>query len=215
MKLVEAKEFVTSLIANDHHFTKLLKIVKVTGEILEENCVYDKNGSKKIASFISKQRNLYSVAKYGGDNIIEIGFNAGHSALIFLIANPKSIIKCFDTCTNKYTKLCFDYLHSVFGYRISLIKGNSKEVYSKFCSNKNKLYDTFHIDGSKDYNISNIDYFNSRSIANVGSVIIWDTSQPHLKSLWEGYKNDKDLMELKLADVTYNPHSIAYFVKIK
>jgi len=215
MKLVDSKEFVTTMIKNEHHFAKLISIVKETGETLENNCVYDIKGSKKTASLFSKQRNLYSISKYGGNNIIEIGFNAGHSALIFLLANPDSVIWCFDICTHKYTELCFQYLNTVFGNRISLIKGNSFKVYTEFAKEQSIAFDTFNIDGSKEFNIANNDYFISRSIAHVRSVIIWDSSQIQLKYLWDGYIRDKDLIKFEPVHIPEHPHSIAFFIKTK
>ena len=90
---------------------------------------------------IYKQLNLYSLGRTA-KNILEIGFNTGHSALLFLISNPESKLTCFDIVSHKYTMPCFEYLNSLFPGRINLIAGDSTITVPEFykvCSNINKF----------------------------------------------------------------------------
>jgi predicted O-methyltransferase YrrM len=60
--------------------------------------------------------------------ILEIGFNAGHSAACFLMANPNVKILCIDINTSSYTLPCFRYLKSIFNDRIYFIESNSNNL---------------------------------------------------------------------------------------
>ena len=62
---------------------------------------------QRIPQLFTKQMNLYKSAMEA-KNILEIGFNAGHSCLLFLLANPESKITIFDICEHKYAKPCFE-----------------------------------------------------------------------------------------------------------
>ena len=95
------------------HINQLLRIVTSTlkndAAKFEGNYFYTHQTFNKSLD-INKQINLMSLAKIETHkNILEIGFNAGHSTLLFLLSHPTSKIYCFDTCQHPYTKLCFDY----------------------------------------------------------------------------------------------------------
>ena len=74
-------------------FENLENICKKTGELVEGNCFTEHlNIDNKIDSLLYKQCNHFSLGKMS-NKIMEIGFNAGHSSLLYLLANSESKIK--------------------------------------------------------------------------------------------------------------------------
>jgi hypothetical protein len=182
---------------NQHHFTNILDIVKQSNEPLEGNYFYKHVTNELDPDLTNKQRNLFSIAKLGG-NILDIGFNAGHSALLFLLAHPDSILYCFDTCEHKYTKKCFEYLTKQFPNRLSLHEGESMVTVGGF-RRKNIYFDIIHIDGSHEYAKNNLDFFNSRIMTHNNAIIVWNgLHKLGILDLWEGYKKDKLIKEFHL-----------------
>jgi hypothetical protein len=198
MELLTLSEFHKIIDCNKHHFDKLIEIVKSTGESLEGNCMYFHNSFSLLSSinnnYENKQRNIMSVAfKY--NRLFEIGFNAGHSALLMLLSNPDLQLDSLDICDHKYTKLCFDYIQKQFPGRIRLIELNSLQIQEHL--SRTEPYDVYHIDGNHEYNIANVDFFNCHEHAKKDSIIIWDDTQlTHIQQLWDGYKNDNHVEEI-------------------
>ena len=213
--IISEEDYIHIMNENNHHIKNLFNIIQETGEILEGNCFYEHLTYNVLPDLLPKQRNLYSVAQSSGDKILEIGFNAGHSALIFLLANPNSFIYCFDICEHKYTRPCFQYLYENFGQRLILIEGNSNNTIPKFTNeNEDTLFDLLHIDGSHDLKTANIDFFTSLRIAKHKSIIIWDDVEiPVLTNLWNGYIKDKHIIPLNLLPTPRYAHAFGYVNK--
>ena len=57
--------------------------------------------------------------------MLEVGFNAGHSATLALIANPTLEYHALDLCQHNYTRRCFQLLMFRFPGRVSLTCGDS------------------------------------------------------------------------------------------
>ena len=183
------------------HINQLLRIVKSTlnndTTQFEGNYFYTHQTFDKSLD-INKQINLMTLAKIENHkNILEIGFNAGHSTLIFLLSHPTSKIYCFDTCQHPYTKLCFEYLSVNFPGRLELIEGKSVEQLSGFkLKNKDLICDIIHIDGDHEISNANGDFFHTLSYANFKSFLIFnDTHLAWLKMLWDGYIRDLHLKD--------------------
>jgi predicted O-methyltransferase YrrM len=199
---------------NKHHLDKLKEIILSTGETLEGNIFYEHNTFKEL-DFFNKQVNLFSSAR-NKKHILEIGFNAGHSTLLFLLASPDSIVYCFDICEHKYTEKCFEYISSQFPNRIKLFKGDSRKTIPDFTTenNNNIIFDVIHIDGSHDFNIANCDFFNTLKLVKYKSILIFDdTDLPHIKFLWDGYVKDKHIKQLDILPVKTHKHFIGYYLK--
>ncbi|MDA9982003.1 hypothetical protein N9H39_04565 [Gammaproteobacteria bacterium] len=101
--IVSEEEYVSTITRYEVHIENLDSIVIQSGALLEGDCFYQTMTPVKRSELLPKQRNLFSVARVG-DRIMEIGFNAGHSELLFLLANPCSKITCFDLCTHSHIK---------------------------------------------------------------------------------------------------------------
>jgi hypothetical protein len=187
----------------------ILKLVKNSGEpLMEGSCFYQhQTQDTRIAHLFTKQYNLYSASKEA-KNILEIGFNAGHSCLIFLNSNPYSQITVFDICEHKYTKPCFEYLSSLFPGRLTLIEGDSTiTVPSWKEKNPSAKFDLIHIDGAHDPVIADKDFNNCYTIAT--DKIIWDdTQEPVLRSLLDSYIEKKLVEEVKIEETYVYKHAI-------
>jgi len=150
---------------------------------------FDPEPSKK-----NMQRNMMTLARKSKE-ILEIGFNMGHSSLFMLVANPECKIYCFDICQHPYTEHCFNYLESKFSGRLTLYKGDSRETVGRL----EKKVDLVHIDGCHEWMIANLDFFNSYGKCRTGGYIVFDDlwSAP-LRGLWEGYISSGMIREVKL-----------------
>ena len=208
--IILESEYLSIISQNQHHIDNLLNIINSYEETLIRNCFYTDNTTDINKDLFYKQRNLFSIAKAGGNNILEIGFNAGHSCLLFLIANPHCHIHVFDNCEFLYMKPCFQYLIDNFGERMTLYTDSSIYSISLFKGNIKKTFDIFHIDGSSENNISNIDFYLCLDMARDKSILIWG----HFHSqLFDGYIADRHILEFELLHTPIYSHRLAYFIK--
>jgi hypothetical protein len=145
-----------------------------TGENIEGNCFTYHLKSKKAHELIPKQNNL---AKFSTlcNYILEIGFNAGHSAAIFLENNKNLKLHCIDIGEHKYVNKCYDYLKEKYGDRVELTIMNSKDLI-KLGSEYYKKFDGIHVDGGHQNNLYIFDLLSCfRFMADKALVIIDDT----------------------------------------
>merc|ERR1719515_691716 len=56
-------------------------------------------------------------------NICEVGFNAGHSAMLFLLSNPRVKVYSFDLGLHPYTTPATALLSAQFPGRFEFVKG--------------------------------------------------------------------------------------------
>lgn len=209
--IISREEYIKILQDNNHHFQNLLDIINKSGDNLEGNCFYEHLTVNSRDELLPKQQNLYSIAKVG-NKILEIGFNAGHSALLFLLSNPEAHLVCFDICWYKYTQPCFEYIRDNFKGRIELICGSSIYTVQSFINtNPGKTFDILHIDGSHDTTIANIDFFSCFELARNNSVIIWDDVElPHLEALWNGYIASSLVIPFDMLQTPMYRHAFGY-----
>jgi hypothetical protein len=195
---------------NQVHFDKLEQIVRQCGEALEGNCMYQQGTFIKLPGLINKQRNLMTVSR-AVTTALEIGFNAGHSALFMLLGNPNLKLLVIDICWHKYTKLCYEYIDSIFPGQVKLIDSNSNEA---LCSLSGSPYDLYHIDGSHLDYIANADFFLVRRHARHGSIIIYDDVElEQLNKLWVEYKKQKYVQEFYLLPTYVYGHAFGLMIK--
>jgi len=178
-------EYRSVMLKASKHLVNLLNIVMSEKEFLEDG-IMNRHCSSNIRLNL-RQVDLYVLSKLSS-NILNIGFNAGFSTLIMLIANPNAKITCVDICEYKYTEKCFEYLNSAFPSRLSLLKGKSSTVIIP--SNFQTKVDLININGSYERLITNIDFWLSRSVCTPKAYIIWNSLEYHVGlSLWLGYVN--------------------------
>jgi hypothetical protein len=165
--------------------TDLLPIIKTRGEGLEGNIFMYHLTTDYTNDFFDKQVNLILAAKKQISVALEIGFNAGFSALLMLLANDSIKITCVDICDHSYTKPCFKKLKEMFNDRIDLIPGDSTIVLPTLINNK---YDLIHIDGCHIVGIAESDIQNSLKMCKSGTILIMDdTERKDLMDLWIKY----------------------------
>lgn len=150
---------------------------------VEGNVIYLHPFNAKAAPFhqeyFEKRENLWNLAQTRFD-FLEIGFNAGHSALIMLLANPNAQLMCFDLCYHEYVIPCFKILNKYFP-QIKLCYGDSQHNLPAFIKeNPNVKFDLIHIDGSHESNIVNSDYESAKKLSTPETVIVFDdaTAKP-------------------------------------
>jgi hypothetical protein len=134
------------------------------------------------AEFKNKRRNLtlFALTK---NNVLEIGFNAGHSALLMLTANPNLVYTAIDLGCNPYVDECYAFLKSVFGGRINLIKGNSLTALPELLE-QNTSFDGYIVDGDHTVEVTYSDLLNITKYAKDGSMLCFDDSEvPELRIL--------------------------------
>ena len=172
------------------HLDELLKIVKAQGEPLEGNIFYTHHmqnpGDVLVKNYLPKRLSLAAFAM-AHNNIMEIGFNAGFSALLMLTANPNLHLVYVDICEHSYTLPCYDYLYSVFGNRIQLVQGDSTKV----LVNALTIYPQitgYIIDGGHSLPVAEQDLQNVLQYANKNAVLCFDDSDfPELRLMLDIY----------------------------
>ena len=207
----EYHEWLLATDSNWHKQKVLDEIVKKSGEIIEGDCIHEhQNINSRPTALKNKQLNLISAAR-NASNALEIGFNAGHSALLMLLANPDLKLTCFDDLSHKYSQKCFDYLKYNFRDRITLVAGNSTDTVPKHNSTTPSEYDLIHIDGSHVPEIAEADLANTYPRLQQFGTLIWDDVQcPKLNHIIQLNVNGGRLIEHQVYPTLLYPHRIFF-----
>ncbi|HTR14443.1 MAG TPA: class I SAM-dependent methyltransferase [Roseiarcus sp.] len=107
-------------------------IVERTGEVLEGNIFYADGKEPFVESdpevdLAPARRNVWRAARFK-QRMLEVGVNAGHSALLALSSNPRLQYYGVDIMSHAYTVECVDFLKGEFPGRVHLFPGDSREV---------------------------------------------------------------------------------------
>ena len=105
--------------------------------------------------------------------VMEIGFNGGHSAELFISSNPNVELVSFDIGHHDYLKHGKAFIDSKYPNRHTLIIGDSLQTVPEY-SKKAKPFDIIFIDGGHDYPIAYGDIVNCRSLAHMHTIVIMD-----------------------------------------
>jgi hypothetical protein len=127
-------------------------IVGASGETLEGNLFYadgeDRFAGRPPAEDLAPaRRNLWRAARFK-ERLLEVGVNAGHSALLALSSNPKLEYYGVDIVSHRYTIDCVDFLKGEFPGRVHLFPGDSREVLPWLAGRSRDLgFDLYCVDG--------------------------------------------------------------------
>ena len=129
-----------------------------------------------------QQETMWQLAKTEGvSNIMEIGFNCGHSAAILLDANPTAHVTSFDIGWHNYISIGKEFIDAKFPNRHTLILGNSLTTVPEYAANRvdskstdKQCFDIILIDGGHEYNVAKADVLNCRNLANNKTLVILD-----------------------------------------
>lgn len=178
-------------------FEELKQTVESTREPLEGNLFYY-NKSWTFDKSPNRRYNLIQSARES-THMLEIGFNAGHSTVLALLANPSLKVTSVDICEHKYTEKCASIVGDRFGDRFTFIKGDSMRVLPHKSKNKGgELFDLVHVDGNHSTKYANMDVYNSLKLCDRFAQVIFDDFQKdHLKELWRKYVQDIGIIHPK------------------
>tara|TARA_R100000234_G_C4998729_1_gene179301 strand:+ start:1365 stop:1991 length:627 start_codon:yes stop_codon:yes gene_type:complete len=170
-------------------------------EELEGNCFYEhkQKGVVRNAQSVRAMRNNLKTLGSKAKNILEIGFNAGHSAVLFLHDNPNAKYVGVDIGRHEYTVPCFLYLKKHFNMELEI--GNSREVLKNY---KTSIpFDLIHIDGGHGKDAALADLLLCKKYSNENTLIILDDTStiPHVKKLAELLIDSKYIKEIKMNDI--------------
>jgi hypothetical protein len=165
----------------EDHVAALEGIIRATGEILEGNCVYTHQTLTRDPMLDSKRRNLARAGE-GQRYIAEIGFNAGHSALLFLAAShPESHHVFFDLGEHTYTRPCAEAIQVWHPEKkIHMVYGDSRVTIPRWIqANPGALgrFDVVHVDGGHTLDCATSDMFAAYMLTKPGGHIIVDDIQ--------------------------------------
>lgn len=148
------------------------KIVKEIKEPMEGNCLYQHHSNFKFHRDNKEalRQNIYTLCKQS-KSILEIGFNAGHSAALYTYANPEIIIRSFDLCSHKYSKPCGELLARTLS-DFKLIPGDSRETLRDY--NEAPAFDLIHIDGGHGYSAAKSDLYECKKFSTKETILIFD-----------------------------------------
>lgn len=174
--------------------------VRTSGVPLHGNLFYihDDTTNRMAEAFQGKRMDFCDFVM-NSDCIVEIGFNAGHSALLGLTANQDIIYRSVDI-GQPYSIACFDVLKARFGDRIDLTVGDSldvipriKEIYPEISGRIG-----WFIDGDHSYEYCKQDLDNVLFFAdNDDLIFIDDTNQRDISKLMNEYLSNNIIRMVK------------------
>jgi predicted O-methyltransferase YrrM len=189
-------------------------IIQSSGEPLEGNCVYYHNTLRRFDQLQNKRTNLITAAMYNnkpGSKICEIGFNAGHSAALFMIHAPNAEFLFFDLGEHAYTKPCYDYLRNKFpDIQSKMVLGDSRLTLPLWIQSFHSQLGTFdlvHVDGGHSESCAVNDLAAAIMLVKKGGIVIVDdTNDPMIRSFYEMWERTgvlERMPQLETPDNTY------------
>jgi len=199
-----------------HHYLRdLEQIILDSNSSLEGNSFYVHASLTEYPDLYTKQVNLFWCGKQATHKICEIGFNAGHSAMLFLLGRDESPLNftVFDIGHHSYTKPCLNYLQSQFqNVNFEYIEGDSTQTMPAWIAANPEhvgTYDVVHVDGGHSEHCILNDMRNADVLVNHGGIVIVDdTNMHHINRQVDVYLESGNYMELPVLKTIGYPHRI-------
>ena len=171
--------------------------VKSHNEILEGNYFYHHNSADLTAHpdpSRKEKRIRLGKSSRGAKSCLEVGFNAGHSALLVLAADRRIKYLGVDIGAHSYTKSAAEILARHFGSRFDFIQGDSSIVLPELVT-QNKKYGLIHIDGGHTQSQCLADLRNAIQVSRPFStrILLDDAQAQPIKDAYEELVNDSIL----------------------
>ena len=134
-----------------------------------ENSIENKGQAKKLIELCNK---------YNCKNVMEIGFNAGHSADLFLSINENIKLTSFDIGLHKYVNYGKKFIDNKYPNRHSLILGDSKKTIPDFYKyNSSAKFDLIFIDGDHSEIGAISDLLNCKKLSHSQTIVVMDDTR--------------------------------------
>tara|TARA_Y100000389_G_scaffold44671_1_gene39368 strand:- start:3830 stop:4423 length:594 start_codon:yes stop_codon:yes gene_type:complete len=138
----------------------------------EKNITNFEGYSQQVKGQVEFLRNIVNDESI--NNVMEIGFNAGHSAELFLSSNKNINLVSFDIGEHKYVNLGKEFIDKTYPNRHTLIIGNSLSTVPEYFKKENKKFDLIFIDGDHNYNVAKGDILNCKNLAHDKTIVVID-----------------------------------------
>jgi len=154
---------------------------------------------------INRVKNICSyVLNKNVKNVLEIGFNAGFSSLLMLMANPNLKVISVDIGMHGYTVPCYNEMKTLFGDRITLVIGDSMVALPPI----NEKFDVINIDGGINMELVVNDTIHSYRLAKSKSILIMNNI--NMNMIWYKYKELLGLKKLNVYTYQSDNFDVAY-----
>jgi len=187
------EEFISDVMTA--HLIELNKICGNSGTPLEGNLFY-KHHTPNIETLdmpdarrVQKRRN-FCRAIGGKKNLLEIGFNGGHSALLALSCSPNLRITCVDIGRNSYVNPCANYMKENFQQRFEIIIGDSRDIIPELSLFSDQRFDIIHIDGGHGVKNCLADTANALALRSPGvprHILLDDTNATQIFEIYQRF----------------------------
>ncbi len=136
----------------------------------------DKNYGQEGGSFGFPEQQIWYkelFAKSDFKTAMEIGFNTGHSADVFL-SNSNCNLYSFDIGEHGVVNIGKDYIDKKHPNRHNLILGDSRKTIPEFAETTDIKFDFILIDGDHSYEGATSDIINCKKLANEKTILVID-----------------------------------------
>ena len=182
---------------------------------LEGNCFYHHGGITEFPELYTKQLNLFWCGKQAVENVCEIGFNAGHSAMLLLLGRDNTPLNftIFDIDHHPYTQPTYNYIKSKFSHvNFEFVKGDSTIIMPEWINSHSELmykYDVVHVDGGHSEHCISNDMKNADLLVKPnGIVIVDDTNGEIINNYVDLYISTKNYVEVNVLPTFGYQHRI-------